>query len=380
MYSLRVTTEPVQPLHVCIVCIEFFGDSIYGGFGRATRFVGRELARRGVRVSAVVPRRSPDRADRYLVDGITVHQYDARRPWRGIRLLRELDADVYHSQDISTTTLLAQIARPSAAHVITFRDPMDHRDWRIETEHAGQPRFGWTQYRYFIDNPVVRLAVRRADSLHCAARFLEDKCAAIYGESRRPSFLPSPVDIPAGVTKAPGPTVCYVGRWEGRKRVELFFELARAVPDVEFIAVGGARDPARDRLLRETWGRIPNLRMTGVLDQFESAALSGVLGRSWILVNTSLREGLPTTFIEAAAHRCAILSFADPDGFATRFGAQVSGRTLVSGLRSLLAVDRWRALGEAGHRYVAETFAADRAIEAHLRIYDRLVRAKSKPA
>ena len=41
-------------MHVCLMCIEFFGDSIYGGFGRSTRFIGRDLARRGVQVSVVV--------------------------------------------------------------------------------------------------------------------------------------------------------------------------------------------------------------------------------------------------------------------------------------------------------------------------------------
>ena len=102
--------------------------------------------------------------------------------------------------------------------------------------------------------------------------------------------------------------------------MELFFELARQCPDVEFIAVGAARDPERDRALRERYGSIPNLHMTGVLDQFETPEWSEVLGRSWILVNSSAREGLPTAFIEAAAHRCGILSFTDPDGFATRFG------------------------------------------------------------
>ena len=61
-------------MHICVICIEFFGDSVYGGFGRATRCIGTELAKRGLRVSVVVPRRSPERPDRYTLDGMTVHQ------------------------------------------------------------------------------------------------------------------------------------------------------------------------------------------------------------------------------------------------------------------------------------------------------------------
>ena len=360
-------------LHVCLICIEFFGDSIYGGFGRATRFIGRELAHRDVRVSVVVPRRSPDLPERYEVEGMTVYQYEAGKPWTGVRVLRELDADVYHSQDTSFTTFLARLARPSAAHVVTFRDPMDGLDWRIETEHAGMPRIGWAQYRLFISNPLVTWAVRRADELRTAARFLEAKCAALYRLEPPPRFLASPVSVPELVKKAIRPTVCYVGRWEGRKRVELFFELAREVPEVDFIAVGGARDPDLDAKLRRDYGDIPNLEMTGIIDQFTSPELSRLMGKSWVMVNTSLREGLPTTFIEAAAHRCAILSFTDPDGFTSRFGLVAQEGRLAEGLRTLLVEDRWRALGENGFREVESEFATEPSIAAHLRMYRQLV-------
>lgn len=365
-------------MHVCLTCIELFADSIYGGFGRATRFIGRELVRRGVKVSIVVPRRSKLRPDRYDLDGMTVLQYRPDRPWQAVGIFRSLDADVFHSQDTSLGTFLAQIAVPSAAHLVTFRDPMDRRDWKVETDYARMPALGWTLYRLFIGNPLITRAVRRADGLYCAAEFLIPKTTRLYGLRRPPEFLPSPVQLPAEVPKAGRPTVCYVGRWEGRKRVELFFELAERCPDVEFIAVGAARDPQRDRGLRERFGGIPNLRMTGVLDQFVAPEWSEVLGRSWILVNSSLREGLPTTFVEAAAHRCAILSFTDPDGFATRFGRQAVEGRLEEGLRDLLRENRWKSLGEEGRRYVERVFSIENAMGAHERAYDSAIRQKRR--
>lgn len=360
-------------MHVCLICIELFGDSIYGGFGRATRFIGRELTSRGFRVSVVVPRRSPERPDRYLLDGMTVHQYNPRRPWQGVKILRDCNADIYHSQDTSTTTFLARIAKPAALHVVTFRDPMDSLDWEVETQYAGLPKLGWAQYRYFIDSPLVTFAIKRADSLHCAAKFLEAKTAAIYRLDPRPTFLASPVTIPVSVEKASRPTVCYIGRWEGRKRVELFFELARQCPEIDFIAVGGARDADRDNYLRRQYGGIHNLLMPGVLDQFQTSAWGEVLSKSWILVNTSLREGLPTTLIEAAAHRCAILSFTDPDDFASNFGVCAKEGKLKEGLSALLTNNRWRASGEAGYQYVKDVFSVEAAMAAHIDIYAKLM-------
>ncbi len=361
-------------MHVCLTCIELFGDSIYGGFGRATRFIGRELAERGVRVSIVVPRRSPTHPDRYELDGIPVYQYRPDRPLQAVRVFRELDADVFHSQDTSLGTALARAAKPSAAHVVTFRDPMNRAEWQVESAYARMPKLGWALYRNFITNPFIAIAVRRADGLYAAAEFLIPKAMELHGLRRPPRFLPSPVYLPAAIPKAERPTVCYVGRWEGRKRVELFFELARQCPGVDFIAVGAARDPKHDRALRERYGSVPNLRMTGVLDQFATPEWSEVLGRSWILANTSAREGLPTAFIEAAAHRCAILSFADPDGFATRFGVQAREGRLEEGLRELLRNDRWRERGKTGRRHVERIFSIEHAIDEHLRAYEDAMR------
>jgi hypothetical protein len=88
-------------------------------------------------------------------------------------------------------------------------------------------------------------------------------------------------------------------------------------------------------------------------------------------VNTSQREGLPTTFIEAAAHRCAILSFTDPDGFASRFGRCVAEGELVPGLRALLEGNEWRARAEAGFRFVSATFATEKAMDEHMNAYAR---------
>lgn len=360
-------------MHVCLICIELFPDKVHGGFGRATRAIGRELVRRGATVTVVVPRRSGEHPDEYDLDGMHVRQFDPWRPWRAIAHFQASEADVFHSQDTSIGTRLAMLARRSSAHVITFRDPLEADDWRIETGYSGQGRVGWSLYRAFIDGPLVGGAVARADSRYCAAEFLRAKVMRKYGLDAEPGFLPTPVHVPEEVTKAAKPTVCFVGRWEGRKRPERFLELARDFPDVRFIAVGGAQDETRDRVLRRTYEHLPNLEMTGFLDQFATDAVFRVLESSWVLVNTSAREGLPNTFLEACAHRCAVLSYSDPDRFASRFGL-VAGddeNGLRDGLAALLSDDRWRALGESGFRHIKEVFATDRAIDAHLEAYRR---------
>jgi cytolysin (calcineurin-like family phosphatase) len=72
---------------------------------------------------------------------------------------------------------------------------------------------------------------------------------------------------------------------------------------------------------------------------------------------------LPNAFIEAAAHRCAILSAVDPDGFATQFGYHASQDDFARGLDILLQNDHWIQCAQSGYEYVRETFACDKAID-----------------
>ena len=94
--------------------------------------------------------------------------------------------------------------------------------------------------------------------------------------------------------------------------------------------------------------------MPGFVDQFSGTALSDLLGESWILVNTAEREGLPTSFLEAFAHGCAILSRVNPDGLVSRFGHVVENDAFAEGLESLLRNHTWRVKGEGGRQYVRE--------------------------
>jgi len=113
--------------------------------------------------------------------------------------------------------------------------------------------------------------------------------------------------------------------------------------------------------------------MTGFVDQFTSDLHSQILGQSWVMVNTASREGLPNAFLEAAAHKCAILSGSDPDGFASRFGYHVEDDDFTKGLEFLLEDHRWKQRGEAGYEYVKNTFHTDLAIDEHLQVYESLL-------
>jgi glycosyltransferase involved in cell wall biosynthesis len=131
-------------------------------------------------------------------------------------------------------------------------------------------------------------------------------------------LLPNPLDIAPEVTKSPRPTVAFVGRLDPIKRPWLVFELARRLPEVDFVLAGrlhftgdGAWEP----------GRLPaNVRVLGHVD---GAGKTELLASAWMLVNTSIHEGLAISFLEALHCATPIVSCQDPESVTSRFGLYV---------------------------------------------------------
>lgn len=359
-------------MRVCLICVEIFAWGKYGGFGRATRLIGRELVKRGVEVFAVVPRRDGQKPIEQL-DGITVLSFPSRSPWEATQLFKQCDADIYHSCEPSFCTHLAMKAMAQKKHMISMRDPRDFVDWKMEFDLPTLGKLQVLSNFLFEDNYWVRKAVRKADAVFCVAKCLSEKGKNKYRLPEPPRFLPTPVTVPSRVQKSTKPTVCYLARWDRRKRPELFLRLAKEFPEVHFIAMGNSRDVKWDRYLRDTYTHLPNLDMPGFVDQFNSDRHSKILEKSWVLVNTATREGLPNSFTEAAAHGCAILSAVNPDGFASEFGCHVTDDRFDHGLRKLLENNKWEEQGKRGQKYIKEYFEMSRAMDNHMAIYQQLI-------
>ncbi|HXF85206.1 MAG TPA: glycosyltransferase family 4 protein [Anaerolineales bacterium] len=359
-------------MKICLISVEIFAWGKYGGFGRSTRMIGRELVKRGIEVTAIVPRRDGQKPIEIL-DGIRVLGFEPYSPLSAIKLAREADADIYHSQEPSFGTYLAQWAMPHRKHIITFRDTRNIRDWWIEFVYPSLNHLQVVSNFLYEDNFLVRLAVRRADDWFAASKALISKARRKYRLPRDPTFLPSPIPFVEVIQKSETPLVCFVGRLDRRKRPHIFFELARQFPKVHFVAVGAGRDTQWERELRSKYGNIPNLSVHGFVDQFGGQELSELFNKAWVLVNTSARESLPTTFVEAAAHGCAILSEIDPDGFASQYGYHVTDGDYAKGLRKLLQNDNWREKGQVGLECTRRIFSLEVSMQKHIQIYEGLL-------
>jgi glycosyltransferase involved in cell wall biosynthesis len=285
---------------------------------------------------------------------------------------RKVDADIYHSQEASYNTLVAQLAVPNRLHVITFQDPYDTYEWRRISEVDDKYRLtSLFRTRVAIERRILTQACRNADALYSQARFLIQRARRLYLLGQDPVYLPNPIYMPQRrLRKSSRPKFCFLGRWDPQKRVEIFLSLAKKFPEIEFVAMGRSHNLSKDTSLRKIYKNLPNLKLTGFVTEDKK---SEILEESWGLINTSIREALPVSFLEALAHETTIVSQEDPDFLTSKFGYLVTGADYEEAILHLLRDDQWYDKGRKGRRHVEQVYDSEKVIRTHISEYKKLL-------
>jgi glycosyltransferase involved in cell wall biosynthesis len=390
-------------MRICFVIDELFAFNEYGGYGKLMRTLAEDLIKKGHTVFAVTKRHPEQRRLQFLPDGLVLLSYEQGNSIvskvlskRKSKVLYNLiDADVFVHIELSESSKIAMKSNPKAKNVIWFQDPRSTKDWErtiftvkeVVEDLRGTYKFLTVQtflmvrklLMTFVYNPVVR----NADCLIAQAEYLNQHARTVYKipSDKKILFYPNPVDtIPEKVVKADKPTVCFLARLDGQKRSYLFFELAKLFPEVEFIAMGESHNKKRQEDLVKKYGGIPNLRMVGWKFGKEKEE---ILEKSWVLINTSIHEALPVSFLEAWSFNTAVLSCRNPDELVSKYGyytGEIIGEGIKDldkfekGLKWLLENNRWKELGEKGYEYVKKTHNRERIVQQHINLYEELLK------
>lgn len=362
----------MESFSVCILASQYFGWGSCGGFGSMARRLAEALVPRVNQVHVIVPSRG-GQPDELVQNQVHLHAFSPVRLDRMIRLIRQCQVQLFHSQEPNLLTWFAQRLRPDARHLVTCRDPRDIKDWTIEFRDATWSRRIKTPLNYLTESGfLVRRAVQKAHGVYAPAQFLRPKIQTLFHLKQMPELLPNLIHVPEKEPiKSPQPSLLFVGRLDRRKRPELFFQLAAAFPEVRCLVVGAAEDDAQEQRLRQAYGQLNNVAWLGFLNQFEHPEkMADTFGQAWALVNTSSREGLPLSFQEAAAHGCAIVSGLDPDGYASRFGRFIPDLDFETHIREfLLHPSQVFAAGQRARQEVKAMCKLATAVERHLQTY-----------
>lgn len=359
------------------MCDQVFGFGKYGGYGTIINILSRYLKKKGVECS-VITWRNPGQREVEILDGVEVHSY----PYdptdnvvahllsyvASIPLYKRVDADVFHHVDARVETYLARKLVSERGHIIHFQDPYDENDFRLMSTVDHTYRYdGLANLKLWLNYSFVRGACKPPARLYTHARYLVPKIRRLFRTTSEVRFLPNPVELPSRrIRKASEPTVCFLGRWDPQKRVDLFLKLASNFPNVRFVAMGRGRNTETERSLTRRFSSQKNVELLGLVP---NDMKSKILEKSWILVNTSIREAFPISLLEACAHKTAILSRVNPDGFSSRFGVHVRDDRFSAGLEELLRDDLWREKGARGYEYVREIHDISRLVNVYYEIY-----------
>lgn len=218
-----------------------------------------------------------------------------------LRALRAADADIYIQRGGALLTGEVGLFCSFYRRKFVF---MTAHEWDCDRTHQRGPAG--------LCGRFYNLGLRSAHFIFSQSRHHRELIRRHYGLESDVFPIVYPDDEPPGLEG--GRFVLWVGRCLGWKRPDLFLDLAEALPSVRFMMVC-QRQPTCPELfvrLRRRAQRMANVAFRG---HVPFGQIHGVFRDASVYVNTSLKEGFPNTFVQAARCGVPILSFnVDPDG------------------------------------------------------------------
>ena len=155
------------------------------------------------------------------------------------------------------------------------------------------------------------------------AKFISEKAMKMFNLTYAPEVLRNLIMVlDSKRERYDEPTIVWVARWDPQKRPDMVLLIAKQLPEFKFIMIGTANITSIHSEVVENYlkNKISNLKNVKILGFVSEEVKREIIGRSWALLNTSIREGLPITFLESLAEGTPIVSYVDPDQYVSKFG------------------------------------------------------------
>lgn len=223
--------------------------------------------------------------------------------------------------------------------IFWIQDPRPWYEWReINTVSIAKESCYWNDIRdNFVHDHATEKKGRKIRFIS-QATCLNEKALDLYrlDNDTKIDFVPNPVEFfPISDTeelfKKKTDLVIFLGRLDDVKRVWIFCEIAKVCPEYRFCVLGDTVREESLKAIEKYRTGIPNLEFVG---HVEGEQKNEYLVRAKILINTSIHEALPVSFLEALSFGTLLVSNQNPDQLTERFGRWV-GRVSGNGLESV---------------------------------------------
>lgn len=370
----------INPLGFSLFFPESSGEDRFGGAEIQLYNIAVELAKdKEYEVSTIVEAARQEelgtRASVRLLGVKPIHRLTerlrARIPvpsWNYFRALQRADADVYVQR--GGAVLTGEVASFCRLRGRKFLFMSAHQ-WDCDRTH--QRGRDWLCGRFY------NFGLRTADAVLSQSAEHHRLLLQHYKLESQPFNIVYPEDQPAPSQRKE--TVLWVGRCLEWKQPELFLEIAGAFPHVRFVMVcphqGGSRQ-LFDRM-KELSRAHDNLTFEG---RVPFPSIDGYFSGALVYLNTSIAEGFPNTFIQAARNGTPIVSLnVDPDEILERekigFCGRGDLRLCIERVRELLQdADLWAQYSANCRRHFRNNHLVSTQIELFKRCLRGLVCAR----
>lgn len=354
-----------------VLCREF-GHLGAGGEQVQHTLLARALARRGLHVSMVVADYGqPPRDEREgivlhrahgLTEGIPVLRFVHPRITRLWAALARADADVYY----------VSCAGPQIAVVVAFARRHGRRVvFRIAHDRDCDPR--QLLVRFARDRALYAWGLRRADVVLAQTAQQARALRLHYGvSSRLAGMLVEGGDEDHLPWNRRNVDVLWVNNLRPFKRPDLALQLARRLPGMRLVMVGGPQS-GHETLFERTRAAaslLPQLSFEGAVPYHD---VHGYYGRARVFVNTSDSEGFPNAYLQAWRNGTPTVAFFDPDRILSTQGLGVAVSSMDGMVEAVshLAQHRedWQAASLRCRRYMAQHHDEDKVLAPYLQAF-----------
>ena len=367
-YAKKAAKMNNRKIHVALLIDEFFGGAgtAFGGYGAlARKYIAKYIPNDDIEMDVLLGAGGHRfRSRKYHVDNVNLYRLP-RRHWASRQFLRRKNYDIYLSIELTTDWVLRHEPDTTKKLILWIQDPRPKYEWdEIETMTLMPEPNYYNQNIYDLVNELYHDGRVRFVS---QGYFLNQKAIDLYklDPDVEIQYMPNPVELDSefNVEKYKKKNmIIFLGRLEDVKRGWLFCETAKRVPEYEFYVLGKINThKANTAAFWKQYQNIPNLHFAGHVD---GDVKNQFLKDAKILVNTSIHEALPVSFLEALSYGCTLVSNRNPDSLTEKFGIWI-GDVLGNGfesidlyadaVRKLMTDDKLRSkLAQAGRKYVEQ--------------------------
>lgn len=367
-YELAEKIITKRKIRVGLLIDEFFGGAgtAFGGYGfLARRYIAKYLPNADIRVDVLLGAGGHRFTPRvYREDKVKLYRLP-RKSWAAKWFLKRKNYDVYLSIELTDDYVLKHEPNKNKKLILWIQDPRPKYEWdEIETVKLFKETNYYNQRIYNLVNTWYKANRVRFVS---QGFFLNEKAIDLYNLQKDVNiqYMPNPVDIDHKFdvkTYKKKNNIIFLGRIESVKRGWLFCEIAKQMPEYEFYMLRQSfREKDKNDKIMKKYKNIKNLHFAGHVDGVEKEQY---LKDAKVLVNTSIHEALPVSFLEALAYGVCLVSNRNPENLTSKFGVwtgQINGdgfdkvNLYIDGIRKIMTDERLRKkLSINGRKYVEQ--------------------------